>query len=211
MKKGKFITFEGVDRVGKTTQCGILKDYLEKQGINVISTREPGGTPYGDQLREMVKHGSLQSESEVLLLVAARVENIHSVIKPAIDRGDWVICDRFSDSTLAYQGGGRELDMEWIRQVVGNVPQMLTPDVTFYLPRPLNNHEIIGNDSFEKNGEIFYKRIEDVYQGLAKVNKKRIVTIETESKDRRRSENEVAKDIQQNLNERFFDHENGGR
>ncbi len=107
---GKFITFEGIDGAGKSTHIGFVADLLRARGQTVVTTREPGGTALGEQLRELLLHQTMHLETEALLMFAARREHLAQVIEPALARGDWVISDRFTDASFAYQGGGRELD-----------------------------------------------------------------------------------------------------
>ena len=107
---GKFITFEGIDGAGKSTHIATVVDVLGARGLEVVSTREPGGTPLGEKLRELLLHEPMNLETEALLMFAARREHLALVIEPALARGAWVVCDRFSDATFAYQGGGRGLD-----------------------------------------------------------------------------------------------------
>jgi dTMP kinase len=108
--RGKFITFEGIDGAGKSSHMADAAAFLADQGRTVLSTREPGGTPLGEKLRELLLHQAMHLETEALLMFAARREHLERVIEPALERGDWVICDRFSDATYAYQSGGRGLD-----------------------------------------------------------------------------------------------------
>ncbi|MGN6389180.1 MAG: dTMP kinase, partial [Burkholderiaceae bacterium] len=109
MATGKFITFEGIDGAGKSTHIGFVADLLRRRGIEVVSTREPGGTPLGERLRELLLHEPMHLETEALLMFASRREHIAEVSAPALERGAWVISDRFTDATFAYQGGGRGL------------------------------------------------------------------------------------------------------
>jgi dTMP kinase len=112
MSIGKFITFEGIDGAGKSTHIAFVADWLRAKGRRVVVTREPGGTPLGEKLRELLLHEKMHLETEALLMFAARREHIAEVIAPALERGDWVISDRFTDATFAYQGGGRKLPLE---------------------------------------------------------------------------------------------------
>src|ERR1017187_5432906 len=112
MTLGKFITFEGIDGAGKSTHLAFAADLLRAAGKSVITTREPGGTLLGEKLRELLLHEKMHLETEALLMFAARREHLAQVIEPALSRGDWVISDRFTDATFAYQGGGRKLDLQ---------------------------------------------------------------------------------------------------
>ena len=107
MNRGKFITLEGIDGAGKSTHMAWLKEFIRERGEEVVTTREPGGTPVGEMLRQLLLSESMRPETEALLMFAARAEHLQTVIEPALARGAWVICDRFTDATFAYQGGGR--------------------------------------------------------------------------------------------------------
>jgi len=109
IKRGHFLTLEGVDGAGKSTHVQWLVDTLRSRGIEVLSTREPGGTAIGEKLRELLLHEQMGLECETLMMFAARAEHLRAVIEPALSQGVWVVCDRFTDATFAYQGGGREL------------------------------------------------------------------------------------------------------
>lgn len=127
---GKFITFEGIDGAGKSTHIEYVTGLLRARGLNVIVTREPGGTPLGEKLRELLLHEKMHLETEALLMFAARREHLAQVIEPALARGDWVISDRFTDATFAYQGGGRKLDLDKLRVLEQWVHPNRQPDLT---------------------------------------------------------------------------------
>jgi dTMP kinase len=137
MSKGKFITFEGIDGAGKSTHIAFFADLLRSLGKRVVTTREPGGTPLGETLRELVLHRKMHLETEALLMFAARREHLAQVIEPALARGDWVVSDRFSDATFAYQGGGRGMDRRKLEILEQWVHPHLQPDVTFLFDLPL--------------------------------------------------------------------------
>ncbi len=131
-----FITFEGPDGCGKTTQIALLADYLDEQGYPVVKTREPGGTPIGEQIRQVVHNPTNQemaAQAEVLLYSASRAQLVEQVIRPALAGGKVVLCDRFYDSTLAYQGYGRGLDLALLRQLTRFAVGGLRPDLTIYI------------------------------------------------------------------------------
>ena len=128
-----FITFEGPEGSGKSTQLGLLAHALEEQDLEVVSTREPGGVPAAEKIREVVLHSSLHPETEALLFLAARAEHVRAVIHPALERGAVVLCDRFNDSTLAYQGYGLGLDLERLRDLCTFAAAGLQPDLTLLL------------------------------------------------------------------------------
>ena len=140
MQKGKFITIDGVEGAGKSTQITFICEYLQAKGVNDVLTREPGGTDLGEQIRELLlntKTKSMHSDSELLLMFSARNEHIHNKIIPALNNGDWVLSDRFTDASYAYQGGGRGLDMQRIEQLEKWVLQDFTPDMTLLLDIPV--------------------------------------------------------------------------
>lgn len=128
---GRFITFEGIDGAGKSTHIDYVTTLLETKNRKVIVTREPGGTGLGEKLRELLLHENMHPETEALLMFAARKEHLEQVIEPAIKRGDWVISDRFTDASFAYQGGGRGLERDKLRQLEHWVHPHLQPDMTF--------------------------------------------------------------------------------
>lgn len=134
---GKFISFEGIDGAGKSTHLEYVANMLRKSGKAVVVTREPGGTPLGERLRELLLHESMHLETEALLMFAARREHIAQVIEPALARGDWVISDRFTDATFAYQGGGRKLPLDKLRALEQWVHPHLQPDLTLLFDVPL--------------------------------------------------------------------------
>ena len=138
MKPGKFITFEGIDGAGKSTHLSFVASLLHARGHTVITSREPGGTPLGEQLRNLLLHEKMHLETEALLMFAARREHIAQVIAPALARGDWVISDRFTDATFAYQGGGRRLDIAKLEVLEQWVHPHLQPDLTLLFDLPLD-------------------------------------------------------------------------
>jgi dTMP kinase len=137
MKPGKFITFEGIDGAGKSTHISFVASLLHDLGHTVLTTREPGGTPLGERLRALLLHEKMHLETEALLMFAARREHLAQVIEPALARGDWVISDRFTDATFAYQGGGRRLDRQKLETLEQWVHPHLQPDLTLLFDVPL--------------------------------------------------------------------------
>lgn len=135
---GKFISFEGIDGAGKSTHIGYVAELVKARGIELVSSREPGGTPLGEKLRELVLHEKMHLETEALLMFASRREHIAQVIAPALARGAWVISDRFSDASFAYQGGGRGLDLAKLEALEQWVHPALQPDLTFLFDVPLD-------------------------------------------------------------------------
>lgn len=137
MNYGKFLTFEGIDGAGKSTHIDFVASLLRARGLSVVVTREPGGTPLGEKLRELLLHQPMHLETEALLMFAARREHLAQVIEPALLRGDWVISDRFTDATFAYQGGGRKLDLDKLRVLEQWVHPHRQPDLTLLFDVPL--------------------------------------------------------------------------
>ncbi|AIY41992.1 Thymidylate kinase [Collimonas arenae] len=137
MASGKFITFEGIDGAGKSTHIGFVAELLRQHGLTVVATREPGGTALGEALREVLLHQKMHLETEAMLMFAARREHLAQVIEPALARGDWVISDRFSDATFAYQGGGRQLPLAKLEALEQWVHPHLQPDLTLLFDVPL--------------------------------------------------------------------------
>lgn len=137
MDKGKFITFEGIDGAGKSTHIGFVADRLRARDIDVVVTREPGGTALGEKLRDILLHERMHLETEALLMFAARREHIAQVIEPALAAGQWVISDRFTDASFAYQGGGRKLSMQKLAALEDWVHPHLQPDLTLLFDVPL--------------------------------------------------------------------------
>jgi dTMP kinase len=167
--RGKFITLEGVDGAGKSTHLSWLVNHLRAQGHNIVQTREPGGTPLGEKLRELLLHEPMHLETEALLMFAARREHLERVIKPAVARGDWVVCDRFTDASFAYQGGGRGLSSEKLSQLENWVQDGFQPDLTllFDLPIDIAAQRMAGAarqlDRFEQEKADFHQRVRDAY------------------------------------------------
>ena len=137
MELGKFITFEGIDGAGKSTHLTFVTDLIRARGKQVVATREPGGTPLGEKLRELLLHEKMHLETEALLMFASRREHLVQVIEPALARGTWVISDRFTDATFAYQGGGRKLARPKLEALERWVHPHLQPDLTLLFDVPL--------------------------------------------------------------------------
>ena len=186
--RGKFITFEGGEGGGKSTQAARMTGYLRGKGLEVIETREPGGTPQGEDLRDLLVQGDpdrWSALSELLLLTAARIEHVNRLIGPALAEGKWVICDRFADSTLAYQGIAGELGLELVEQLQQLAVGASSPDVTFLLDvraeAGLQRAEKRGGAArFEKKGAAFHQTLRDGFLALANENPQRIVLIDGE-------------------------------
>jgi dTMP kinase len=183
--QGKFITLEGVDGAGKSTHLTWLVDRLRKMGRIVVQTREPGGTPLGEKLRELLLHDPMHLETEALLMFAARREHLELVIKPALARGDWVVCDRFTDASFAYQGGGRGLAIDKLKQLETWVQGDLQPDLTllFDLSIEIAAQRMVGAarqlDRFEQEKLDFHERVRTAYLSRAAENPRRIRVIDS--------------------------------
>lgn len=169
MRRGKLITFEGVDGAGKSTQAAALARRLERRGVDVVATREPGGVPVGEAVRRILleQPEGLSDVGELLLFFAVRAEHVRTVVEPALAGGRWVVCDRFADASYAYQGGGREIPRAWIDTLVEWTLCDLVPDLTLLLDLPPGRvHGRIGSrapDNFEGEEEAFFRRVRDVY------------------------------------------------
>ena len=167
--RGKFITFEGIDGAGKSSHVEWLAELLRQKGMTVHVTREPGGTELGEKLRELLLNMSMDLETETLLMFAARREHLARLIEPALASGDWVICDRFSDATYAYQGGGRGLERHKLQQLEQWVHGRLQPDLTLLFDLPLDvARERIALasrvlDRFEQERADFHERVRQAY------------------------------------------------
>jgi dTMP kinase len=179
----KFITLEGVDGAGKSTHLPWFADTLRKRGLDVVVTREPGGTPLGEQLRKILLSQTMSIGTEAMLMFAARLEHIEQVIKPALRAGKWVISDRFSDASFAYQGGGRGMDWEKLNQLEQWVHPDLQPDLTLFFDVPVEvaRHRLANNvslDRFEQERPDFFERVRAGYHKRVQQNPQRYVVID---------------------------------
>lgn len=168
VKRGRFITFEGIDGAGKTTHIGLCVERLRKQGLEVVQTREPGGSALAESLRELLLQQPMSLETELLLMFAARRDHIERLIEPALARGAWVVCDRFTDSTYAYQGGGRQMGFAPIAELEAKVHPRLQPDQTFYFDLPpalaaQRRSKARAADRFEAEDLAFFERVRAAY------------------------------------------------
>lgn len=169
---GKFITFEGIDGAGKSTHLDWLSNHLRDLGHSVVVTREPGGTPLGEKLREILLNQPMHLETEALLMFAARREHLDKVIRPALAAGKWVISDRFTDASFAYQGGGRGLDENKLVALEQWVQEGLQPDLTllFDVPVEVSRQRLANNvslDRFEQEKQDFFQRVRENYLSRA--------------------------------------------
>jgi len=182
--RGRFITLEGVDGAGKSTHAAWLADQLRAAGREVLSTREPGGTPLGEALRELLLHHPMRLETETLLMFAARSEHLATVIEPALAAGTWVVCDRFTDATYAYQGGGRELGGARIAVLEQWVHPHLQPDRTWLFDVPLEvaRGRLAGArqpDRFEREADAFFERTRAAYHARARQCPQRVRIVDS--------------------------------
>ena len=182
-KISKFITFEGMDGAGKSTHLPWFADVLRQRGFDVVVTREPGGTPLGEQLREILLNQPMSIGTEAMLMFAARLEHVEQVIKPALRAGKWVISDRFSDASFAYQGGGRGLDWDKLSQLEQWVHPDLQPDLTLFFDVPVEvaRQRLANNvslDRFEQEQSDFFERVRAGYHRRVQENPQRYAVID---------------------------------
>jgi dTMP kinase len=185
MSKARFITLEGLDGAGKSTHLAFIRRYLEQAGIDTVFTREPGGTPLGEKLREILLDIDTEAtlDTETLLMFASRQELVSSLIRPSLAAGRWVVSDRFTDATFAYQGGGRGVPAERIAILEHWVQQGLQPDLTLLLDVPLEVSQARLSqsrlpDRFEREREDFHQRVRQMYLARAQANPGRFVVID---------------------------------
>lgn len=185
MSTGRFITFEGIDGAGKTTHLDALERIWREAGHEVVRTREPGGTPLAEQLRGLFLHEPMDSLTEALLVFAARRDHLIQVIEPALARGAWVLCDRFTDATFAYQGGGRGFDLSVLTTLEGWVQGGRQPDLTFLfdLPPTVAAARLAGArqpDRFEAQDQVFFERVREMYLTRMAQHPERFVLIQAD-------------------------------
>lgn len=184
MARGRFITLEGGEGAGKSSNLDFLRECLEQRGIRVLITREPGGTRLGEAIRGwLLEYRNMDPNAELLLLFAARAQHLCEVIRPALARGDWVISDRFTDATYAYQGGGRGLPEERIAWLAGWVQQDLRPDLTLLFDVPVQVgldrlQQRLFSDRFEQEQRDFLERVRRRYLALAAAEPERFRVID---------------------------------
>ncbi len=204
---GAFITLEGIEGVGKTSSLAAIERYLLERGLRPLMTREPGGTAFGERLRDLLLNGaheeSIAPEAEALLMFAARAQHLARVIKPALERGEWVVCDRFTDATFAYQGGGRGVARDLLECLRAGVQRGLEPELTLLLDAPVEvgRARIAAreHDHFEREQRAFFERTRASYLELADRYPARIERI-----DAARAREDVDLQIRQTL-ERFIE------
>lgn len=181
-KSGHFISFEGIDGAGKSSHIAWLAEQFVQNGITVTSSREPGGTPLGEKLRDIILNDEMEPPTEALLAFAARQENILKVIQPALDNGNWVLCDRFTDSTFAYQGYGRGFSLEKLAELERWVHAGLQPTLTiiFDCPPQIAAQRLADSrvaDKFERQSLEFFTRVREGYLARAAQYPQRYVVI----------------------------------
>jgi dTMP kinase len=182
--RGKFITLEGMDGAGKSTHIPFILSLLEQAGHQVLSTREPGGTALGEKLREILLHDAMQVDTETLLMFAARAEHLQTMILPALSEGKWVLSDRFTDATFAYQSGAKGLAAEKVLQLESWVQGQLQPDLTLLFDVPVEISvarltQARTPDKFERESADFFSRIRNAYLSRANQQPQRIVVIDS--------------------------------
>ena len=181
MSRGKFITIEGAEGVGKTTSIAFIEEYFKQAGRKILLTREPGGTPLAEKIRELLldaRQTSMADDTELLLMFAARAQHLKEKIIPALEAGQWVICDRFTDATYAYQGGGRGIEQTRIASLENWVQGELRPDMTLLLDLPVDlglkrAGERSEPDRFEQEKQAFFERVRASYLAMAEAEPKR--------------------------------------
>ena len=182
--QGKFITLEGMDGAGKSTHIPFIQNLLAQAGHSVVSTREPGGTELGEKLREILLHDAMHVDTETLLMFAARAEHLQQLILPALNAGSWVLSDRFTDATFAYQSGAKGLNAERVLQLESWVRGQLQPDLTLLFDVPVEISvarltQARTPDKFERESADFFTRIRNAYLSRANQHPERIVVIDS--------------------------------
>ena len=187
---GLFITVEGVEGAGKSTNIAYIISYLEQAGIEVIHTREPGGTPFAESVRELLlapREENVDEVAELLLMFAARAQHMKSLIQPALAEGKWVVCDRFTDATYAYQGAGRELGFDIVAKLEQLVQKEFRPDRTFYLDLTVEQgmQRVVSRgekDRFELEQSQFFERVRNAYLSMVEQQAERFILIDSSQK-----------------------------
>ena len=205
MKTGKFITIEGCDGCGKSTQTERLKEYFDEHGFAYVSTREPGGGKFSEAIRELIldgKNAEMTDECEALLYAAARVQHLSDTVAPALEAGKIVLCDRYVDSSFAYQVEGRGLGDKFVASINAYAIERFTPDATIFIDLPpreafLRKHGADKNDRMELAGEAFHERVYRGFLKQARENKERFIVV-----DGRKSKDEMFADILAALKQR---------
>lgn len=203
ISSGKFITVEGIDGCGKTTQAEFIIDGLVEAGLSAKLVREPGGDPISESIRKLLLHAeeSMSDRAEALLMIASRAQLTDKIILPQIIDGKWVVADRYADSTLAYQGGGRGLSVKSLDMINDFGTYTLKPDLTFFIDASVdiaNSRMRVARDRIEKEGNNFQQRVRDQYLKLSKSDSGRVVVIDGD-----KSIDEIKVDIWTHMKEKF--------
>jgi len=203
ISSGKFITVEGIDGCGKTTQAEFIIDGLVEAGLSAKLVREPGGDPISESIRKLLLHAeeSMSDRAEALLMIASRAQLTDKVILPQIIDGKWVVADRYADSTLAYQGGGRGLSVNSLDMINEFGTYTLKPDLTFFIDISVdiaNSRMRVERDRIEKEGNDFQQRVRDQYLKLSEKDSDRVVIINGD-----KSIDEIKADIWTHMKEKF--------
>lgn len=203
MTLGRFITFEGIDGAGKSTHLTWAQQLLQGRGIGLVVTREPGGTPLGERLRELLLGSDqpIHAETETLMMFAARRQHLEEVIQPALQRGDWVLCDRFTDASFAYQGGGRGVPIDKLEALETWTHPNLQPDLTLFFDVSAEvGRERVARikspDRFEREGAAFFARVRDAYLDRMRAAPQRMIRI-----DGGKSVAEIQKEVEERLSQ----------
>lgn len=196
--KGIFITFEGSEGCGKSTQSRLLHEYLKKKGLKVVYLREPGSTKIGEKIRKILldnKNHAMSSQCEMLLYMSSRAQAVSEIIKSSLKQGKVIICDRFIDSTLVYQGFGLGIDINFIRKVGDFVTDGIRPDLTIFLDLPVKKgleYRTLAKDRIEKRPLGYHHRVREGYLNLAKLEHNRIKIVKVE-KDKNKTQEKIRK------------------
>lgn len=210
--RGVFITLEGLDGTGKSTQARMLTRWLRRQGLQVEHTREPGGTPVGRRLRTLLLHGRKTQappvpEAELLLMMADRAQHVAEVVRPALERGAVVVCERYTDSSVAYQVFGCGMDARLVDHLNRWVTGGLAPDLTFWLDLPvgqrLTGSSPKGSDRIEARGTEFFQRVRQGYEALTRRHPERIVHVQVAGRSRQSVHAEIRAAVQRRLGDRL--------
>lgn len=194
MARGIFVTLEGPEGSGKSTQIALIQQWLSDQGVETVTTREPGGTPTGEMIRNILQHNhsgeSIGDVAEVLLFAASRAQHVDAVIRPALERGAWVLCDRYIDSTTAYQGAARGLDVEAVEQINRFAIMGVRPDITLLLDidvdttlARMNTRQEgtdTGPDRIENESRAFHERVREGYLHIAEREPDRVKKVDAD-------------------------------
>jgi len=196
--KGRFVTLEGVDGAGKSTHQQFVADFLATKAPHIIQTREPGGTELAERLREAILQNAMAPEVETLLIFAARADHVMRVIRPALDAGSWIVCDRFTDASVAYQGAGKGVPVDLIQRLSAAAHAGLAPDRTFVFDcsYEVSQKRLAGKklDRFEREDRAFFERVRRCYLELARAEPGRVRVI-----DAAQTLPEIRKALERNL------------